>query len=263
MSYLLDKKEKRKKYAYGLFLVAILLILFYFRTGIFNGLSYLSHTVFRPVLVLGNNVGGKLAGLSSYFTSKSSLYFENENLKSELEKSNARMANHDSLLSENTSLKEILGRKNANISLFLAGRLSRPSHSLYDTLIIDAGALQGIKPEDLVFALGNVPVGRISSVYPNSSKVILFTNPGEKTKVIVGEQNLSLETVGRGGGNFEIILPRDFTPAKGDEVVLPGVTLYVLGIVETIISDPRDPFIKALLVSPVNIQEQKFVEVQR
>ena len=49
---------------------------------------------------------------------------------------------------------------------------------------------------------------------------------------------------------------------KGDEVVLPGITPYVLGIMETTISDPRDPFAKTLLTSPVNIQELKFVEVE-
>jgi len=60
-----------------------------------------------------------------------------------------------------------------------------------------------------------------------------------------------------------MILPRDFVLEKGNEVVLPGITPYTLGVVETIISDPRDSFQKALLVSPVNIQELKFVEVEQ
>jgi len=71
-----------------------------------------------------------------------------------------------------------------------------------------------------------------------------------------------MEVAGRGGGNFEMIVPRDFTIVKGDVALLPGIFPYVLGVVEIIISDPRDPFIKALLVSPVNIQELKFVEVE-
>jgi len=60
-----------------------------------------------------------------------------------------------------------------------------------------------------------------------------------------------------------MILPRDFVLEKGNEVVLPGITPYVLGIVQSILSDPRDSFQKALLVSPVNIQELKFVEVEQ
>jgi len=57
-------------------------------------------------------------------------------------------------------------------------------------------------------------------------------------------------------------LPRDFVLEKRTEIILPGITPYIVGIVETIISDPRDSFQKALLVSPVNIQELKFVEVE-
>ena len=71
-----------------------------------------------------------------------------------------------------------------------------------------------------------------------------------------------VKATARGGGNFEMTMPKDLTLSKGDQVVLPGLNSYVLGVVQTIISDPRDPFAKALLVSPVNIQELKFVEVE-
>ena len=72
-----------------------------------------------------------------------------------------------------------------------------------------------------------------------------------------------MEVVDHKKGNFELILPRDFVIAEGAEVVLPGAFPYVLGTVKTIISDPRDAFQKALIVSPVNIQELKFVEVEK
>ena len=65
----------------------------------------------------------------------------------------------------------------------------------------------------------------------------------------------------RGGGNFEMILPRDFILERGSVVTLPGIFPYVVAIVDTIISDPRDSFAKILLTSPINIQELKFVEV--
>ena len=81
MSYLLDKKIKRNKFfKYILFIIA-LFILIYFRSGIFYGLSYISSIVFRPVLILGNNVGEKLSNTGSYFYSKNSLLLENENFK--------------------------------------------------------------------------------------------------------------------------------------------------------------------------------------
>jgi len=262
MNYLLNKKLKRKRFLNIALGVFILLILFYFRTGIFNGLSSASHAVFCSVLIFSNNVGEKLSNAVYFFSSKKALLLENENLKSQLDQMSAKVANYNSILDENSQMKEILGRANEK-AMTLAGILSKPNQSVYDTLIIDAGINQNIFVGQRVFAFGNVSIGRIAEVYANSSKVILFSNPGEKTDVIIPSKNIFMQAIGRGGGNFEMILPRDFVLEKGNEVVLPGITPYVLGIVQSILSDPRDSFQKALLVSPVNIQELKFVEVEQ
>jgi cell shape-determining protein MreC len=262
MSYLLDKKIKNKKILKVIFLVFVCFILFYFRLNIFSGFAMLSHTVFRPVLIVGDNLGEKLKSLGAYFLSKNSLYLQNQKLQSEVIFDDARMSNYDSVVADNISIKEILGRKDPKTPMILSAILSKPNQSPYDTLIIDTGAKEGIKTGDTVFALGNIPIGRIAEVHFFSSKVILFSNSGEKIQVVISSKDIFMELVGRGGGNFEMIIPRDFTLTKGDQVVLPGITPYVVGIVETIISDPRDPFIKALLTSPVNIQELKFVEVE-
>ncbi len=263
MSYLLDKKIKRNKlFKYTLFVI-VLSILIYFRAGIFNGLSYVSSAVFRPVLILGNNIGGTLSNTGSYFHSKSSLFLENEDLKSKLGEEEAQISNYNSILDENLKMKEILGRKNPKVNLILAVILSKPNQSPYDTLIIDVGTNDGISVGQRVFALGNVPIGRIAEVYTNSAKVILYSNPGEQTEVVISGSGTFMQIVGRGGGNFEMILPRDFVLQNGTEVDLPDITPYIVGTVQTIISDPRDAFQKALLTSPVNIQELKFVEVEK
>jgi cell shape-determining protein MreC len=160
-------------------------------------------------------------------------------------------------------MKEILGRKNEKTNLILTSILSKPNKSLYDTLIVDVGSKNGVSFGQRVFALGNVPIGSISEVYPNYSKVILYSSPGEKTEVVISGRDAFMQVVGRGGGNFEMLLPRDLILEKGAEAVLPGITPFTLGIVQAILSDPRDAFQKALLVSPVNIFELKFVEVEK
>ena len=171
------------------------------------------------------------------------------------------MANYDSAMADDASLKEILGRKDPKATMVLGAILSKPNQSPYDTLIIDAGTAQGIKVADIVFADGAVPIGRVAEANANSSKVILFSNPGESTEVTVSGQSTSVQLVGRGGGNFEISLPKDSALAQGTQVTLPGINDYVIAITQTTISDPRDPLSKALLTSPVNIQNLKFVEV--
>ncbi|MFA6353751.1 MAG: rod shape-determining protein MreC [Candidatus Paceibacterota bacterium] len=262
MSYLLDKKIKRKKFLNIALFVAALIILFYFRVGIFNGFSSVSQVLFRPILIVGQNVGEKFKSIGSYFISKNYLYNQNQKLQAQVDFNNARNSNYDSVVAENVSLKEILNRKGEKASMILATILSKPNQSIYDTLIIDAGAQQGIKEGDIVFALGNVPIGRVSLVYDNSSKVTLFSSTGEKTQVIISSKDVFLELIGRGGGNFEMILPRDFTLQKGDQVSMSGIYPYVLAEVVTTISDLRDPVKKILLTSLVNIQGLKFVEVE-
>lgn len=262
MSYLQDKKNQRKKYINVGLLILILIIFFFFRNPIYKAMSSTFSVIFRPVLVVSSGVGNKWSGVAAFFSLKSSITKENENLKMKLGAEEARLANYNSLFAENEHLKSILGRKNEKTSLVLSAILSKPNQSAYDTLMIDVGAKQGIKEGNMVFALGNVPIGRINAVYPSSAKVILFSSPGEKTEAIVSIGNIFMTLVGRGGGNFEMILPRDATLPKGTEVVLPGITPYVVAVVQTIITDPRDAFQKALLISPVNIQELKFVEVR-
>jgi cell shape-determining protein MreC len=263
MSYLLDKKIQRKRFIKIALGVIVLIILIYFRSSVGGGLSYVSQGIFRPVLILGQGVGNKLSNIKSYFFSKKSLFLENENLKAQISESEADRANYSSVVAENENLKEILGRKNTNKNIILAAILAKPNQSLFDTLIVDVGEKNGVKIGDMVFALGNVPIGRIAEIYPNSSKVILFSNAGEKTQVVISGGQVFMEIVGRGGGNFEMIIPRDLTLEKGNQVTMPGINPYVLAVVETIISDPRDPFTKVLLACPINIQELKFVQIMQ
>ncbi len=273
MSYLLDKKIKRKKILNIIVLLFFIIAFFYFRNSIFNTLSFVSHNTFRPILVLKNNLSITFSNLKTAFLFKNSLLDENEYLKLKLMENNALLLNYNSVLSDNIKIKEILGRKDEKMNMLLSAVLSKPNQSPYDTFIIDVGANNGVKKGDLVFALSNVPIGYISLVYPNSSKVILFSNSGDKTEVVVTGQptrnhpsntgeDVFMQIVGRGGGNFEMILPRDFVLDKGSTVFLPGISSYVVAITEATISDPRDSFVKILLTSPVNIQELKFVEVK-
>ena len=263
MSYLLDKKNKNKKISRIALAIFVLLLIIYFWSNVFSGLSFVSQTVFRPVLILGQSIGRGFSNAGAYFASKKYLMQENENLKNQIIQSEADRANYATVLDENNKLKEILGRKNTNGEMILGTILSKPRESIYGTLIIDAGENQGITIGQRVFALGNIPIGKIVEVDANSSKVLLYSNPGEKTEIVVTGKDTFMEVIGRGGGNFEMILPRDFVLDVGTEVHLPGITPYILGTVATILSDPRDAYQKALLASPINIQELKFVEIEK
>ena len=263
MSYLLDKQIKKKKTTKIIIAILAIIFVFYFRTGVFRGLSYGANVIFKPVLIFGKNLGNKFSSIGDNFRNKKNLINENENLKAQILQSEADRANYATVVDENNKLKEILGRKSEGKQLILGNILSKRNTSIYGSVIIDLGINDGIVLGQKVFALGNIPIGKIAEVDATSSKVILYSNPGERTEVVISGVDAFMEAVGRGGGNFEMSLPRDFILENGTQVVLPGLTSEVLGVVSTVISDPRDSFKKALLVSPVNIQELKFVEVEK
>jgi len=60
------------------------------------------------------------------------------------------------------------------------------------------------------------PSGRISDIYQNSSKVILYSNAGETTQAVYSSPfhdttlngNVFVDLIGRGGGNFEMVMPK-------------------------------------------------------
>jgi rod shape-determining protein MreC len=246
--------------------LVFLVLIFYFRSGVFKGLSVTAHTIFRPVMVLSNAVSSKFSGIGNFFSSKNSLIKENESLRESLTENFNQMTNYNSLVDENNQLKEILNRKqnpNMRDNMVLGAILEKPNHSAYDTIIIDIGENHGVKAGDIVFADGYVPIGRVDTAFRSTSKIVLFSTSRVVTEVIVSGQNIFMQLVGRGGGNFEMILPRDSVIEKGTEVVLPGMHPYTVAVVETTISDPRDAAAHALLVSPVNIQHLKFVQVKK
>jgi cell shape-determining protein MreC len=263
MTYLLDKKTKREKFKKIALVIFFLCFLIYFRIQILNGLSSFVHFIFRPVLLLGNNVKGGFSNADIVLNSKKLLFLENETLKLELKENKAAVFGYNSILDENLKLKEILGRIPGNKNMILASILAKPNRSPYDTLIIDVGKNEGVFVGQRIFAEGNVPIGEVRETFPHSSKVALFSSPGEKTEVVISGKDIFMSITGRGGGNFEMMLPRDLVIEKGNEVVLPGINIRAVATVETIISDPRDSYQKALLKSPINIQELKFVQVER
>lgn len=262
MSYLQDRKKKQKRYTQLLVTAVVFAACMTVSVVFFDFFSRISHTVFSPVLAMTNRMSMNIKNTKAFFISKTSLLLENQELKQQLLAIDARLANYEAVFNENEKIKEILLRKPGEKKMLLAGILGTQNKSLYDSLIIDAGSLQGLEVGQRVFAYGDVPIGTITDVFPESAKVALYSTSGQKMSAVLSGSDTFIELMGRGRGNFEVILPRDFDIVEGTLVLLPGLEPYALAEVVTVISDPRDPFKKALLKSPINILELKFVQVE-
>jgi cell shape-determining protein MreC len=186
---------------------------------------------------------------------------ENDLLKQQIITKNQDQMLFGLLKKENEDLKGILNRNKTNEKLLLATVLVKPFLSAYDTLIIDTGSLDGVKINDKVLAEGSIYIGYVSEVFDSTSKVILYSSPGEKVKVLIGNNNIEKEALGLGGGNFTVQIPREIDVKEGDSVVMPSVSTNVFGIVEKVEFKESDSFQNILFKNPANIYELKWVEL--
>ncbi|MCC6198765.1 hypothetical protein IT401_00935 [Candidatus Nomurabacteria bacterium] len=172
------------------------------------------------------------------------------------------LSDQQSLLQEeNDALKAELGRGQAPHGT-LARVLTMPSRSFYDTLLIDAGEAEGITEGQSVFAFDAVAIGTISSVETHRATVQLFSAPGRETTGNAEGSDVAITLIGRGGGEYEVRMPRDLPFAIGESVSLQSVHMATLATIEKIITDPRDPFQRLLAKVPVNLNALKFVVVR-
>jgi cell shape-determining protein MreC len=258
MNYRLDKKYKKRNAA--LILIAVLVFVFFmFRENKFSSLSNLLQRSVVPIWK--TEVAFTDVFLKEVFTSKKDLIRQNEILKSKLEESKIELMQSSLLKEENESLKEIFLRSVGDENI-IGTILSKPNHSPYGTIVIDIGEEDGVKPEDLVFAMGNVVIGEIESVNKNSSNVILYSAPGYISQVTLENTGRYFNAKGRGAGDFEIQFPRELEIEEGQIFLYPSINNYVVGVVEKVMFDPRDSYKTVLFRSAVNIQELKWVQVR-
>jgi len=257
----LDKKQiiKRKKVIKNIIIFGVFIVTFSF--GFLTWTGQFFNYVGKPVWEMEQYVVGIFSNMNYLFYTKASLSNENRKLKEENLSVNLSMIDYQILKNDVDKLRETLGRIPEVKNLILGNILTKPNHSPYDTVIIDIGNNLNIKEGYKVYADGNIPLGVIEKVYDSTSLVSLYTTPGKKTEGFVNGPNASVELIGRGGSNFEMIIPIDLQVEKGTIIYLPGSTSLVLAQVDDVISAPSDPFKRVLLSSPVNIQNLKWVEV--
>jgi cell shape-determining protein MreC len=144
----------------------------------------------------------------------------------------------------------------------LAAVLRRPPFALYDELILDGGADFGFAVGDKVYATGNVPVGFISDVLGDTSRVTLYSSPNQRYDVVIGSSHTPAFASGKGGGLYTAELPRIINIKEGDAVTIPSLDDAPLGIVNGILSDPTQAFETVLFSPPINLYELRWVLVE-
>lgn len=257
-----DKKQilRKRQLTRNLIGLGIFLILSFL--GVWAYFGGFLNTIGLPIWKAKNTIVNDAESMGYVVRTKASVFRENQNLLKENTDLKNSMIDYQLLKKENEELKSLLSRIPVKANLTLATILTKPNASPYDTIIIDVGSDSNIKLGEKVYADEKSPIGEISKVYTNTSLVELYSNPEKVTKAVMDGTNTSVDLVGRGGGNFQMIIPHDLPSDNGAMVVLPNLTSEIIAIIDGVISMPADPNKKVILHSPINVQSLKWVLVK-
>lgn len=214
---------------------AALVILFFILRALFPGAIA---ALAAPFWSAGNAATGAGGSVAAFFGDKAVIAEERDRLRAE----NAALKEQAALLSARAlDLERLLGGRTEASRGVVAGVLARPPVSPYDTLVIDQGTLAGVAVGQAVYGAGGLPLGSVESAAERTSRVVLYSAPGQVTEGWVGPNRTPVSLAGASMGAFRTSVPRESLVAVGEQVYVPGPGAAPIGTVVRIDTDPSSP----------------------
>jgi rod shape-determining protein MreC len=256
------RRVKRRKRSM-IILVGLLVVVILTNIFIPRFFSSFIHTTGLPLLYSRLAATSFMSDLGLTLQSKRTLIEENKALEQKMIVFEAIQAKEQALQKENESLRALMGKASTTPTSILAQILSKPGYSPYDTLIIDAGQKDGVIVGDIVLVDNTLVIGEVVAVTQHTANVLLYSTPEHKTDVFLGSQYIQATAVGKGGGNFEIRVPRNTEIIQGDEVRLAKFPDIVFGSITEVNGTAADTFERVLFRSLIDIAHVRFVTIQK
>ena len=191
-----------------------------------------------PALSLGDSLSAGVGGVLAGFADTRALALKNASLESD----NTALSLENRALTEKVrDLTALLGSGSSEPrGGILASVLARPPVAAYDTLILSAGTSVGVREGMGVFGAGGLPLGVVSSVTADFSRVTLFSAPGVSVAAWVGSARIPVTLTGAGAGAYNASAPRSASIAVGDTVFLPGPGAIPVGTITRVGGEASD-----------------------
>ena len=219
---------------------AVALVVSLFILGVRFAAPNLFWQAIAPVFRASDAVTAISHSFFGSFSNAAALAAESERLTAE---NTALASENQALLQKVSDVSALLGVSGIqkNIPGILAGVVARPPASPYDTLVLAAGTNEGVALGMEAFGEGGVPLGIVSSVRADFSRVTLFSAPGVVTGGWIGQESIPLSLVGAGAGAMQASIARVAGIIEGDVVFVPGPGQLPIGSVVRVDSDPLSP----------------------
>ncbi len=198
--------------------------------------------------------------IPTFFRSRVELSREIEELRSKLAQTIDHTERFSVLEEENALLRGL------QIDIYpdriVADVVRRPSETPYDTILIHAGAVEGVKEGSLAYA-GVAVVGVVGRVFEKSALVVLFSTAGVVSPTYIYGPNVFAHAEGMGGGVLRVSVPQGIKLSVGDSVVVPAKGSGVYGAIEYIESDESKPEQYAYVTQRPSVHELRFISIDK
>jgi rod shape-determining protein MreC len=148
---------------------------------------------------------------------------ENRNLRNALLINRARLARLQTAATENARLRGLLGvAEQGSLDVQLAPILDIALDPTQQRLVLDIGANRGVTVGQAVIDAGGL-MGQVVEVHPNTSIVLLLTDPDHAVPVTIARNGIRLVAYGRGDRIELANVPMSSDVKVGDVVVTSGL----------------------------------------
>jgi cell shape-determining protein MreC len=202
--------------------------------------------IFAPVFSASDALAIESNSFINAFKNVSLLAAQNETLANEI----STLKIEKQVLEEKMAGISGLGR---SVSGVIAGVIAGPPVSPYDILVVSAGSMDGVKVGMEAFGAGGVPLGTVSSVYSNFSRITLFSAPDADTGGWVGHSHVPITLSGTGAGTISASAPRSANIEIDDTVFAPGPGMLPIGRVVRIDNNASSPSVTLRIMLTQNI----------
>jgi cell shape-determining protein MreC len=235
-----------------LFFVILFLVLNYFKVTPFHS-TVMSFSV--SALKTKDSVFSPFNNFFSYFSSKKSLENESDELKKQISDLKLETLSNEILKYEYKTLLQQVDKSSEDQKI--AKVLFKPPYSSFNNLIISSQ--KDISIGEKVF-YQNIILGEVVEINSQEAIVKLYSSSGHKSVSKLNNGN-EFEVVGKGSGQYEMVLPKDVEILENDPVIYPAEEIVLFGIINTIFATEDDLFNKVLFNIPVDFADINYVQV--
>lgn len=248
-----EKSSSIKKIAIALAIISLLFFTFFFSEVFRKKTEHLLlsslNFIFKPI----SDFKFLLRDIGAGLEEKLLLKEENERLKEELELFKTKVLKTEILSRELEDLEKNFGRLKFYEAEPIIARITfRPPEVFFDSFVLDAGENDGVKKNMKVIAYGEIFIGRIEKVFPNTSLVSLLSKFNYEENVILEKSGSAVIMKGNANHEMVIELPGSFGVEVGELVYTLTPKPYLIGIVEKIEYQEANPLKKIFIKFPFN-----------